>query len=54
MKVIVFLTMPIDPSSDDISIQMEYLWSFKELFSRNDSIAVIVSLLEKPLEHLER
>ncbi|XP_059067114.1 uncharacterized protein LOC131079685 isoform X2 [Cryptomeria japonica] len=53
VKVIVFLTMPIDPSSDDISLQMEYLWSFKELFSRNDSIAVIVSLLEEPLEHLE-
>ncbi|KAH9307878.1 hypothetical protein KI387_035789, partial [Taxus chinensis] len=53
VKVVVFLTMPIDPSSDDVSLQMEYLWSFKELFSRNDSIAVIVSLLEEPLERLE-
>lgn len=53
VKVIVFLTMPIDPSSDDISLQMEYLWSFKVSFSCNDAIAVIVSLLEEPLEHLE-
>lgn len=53
VKVIVFLTMPIDPSSDDISLQMEYLWSFKASFSCNDAIAVIVSLLEEPLEHLE-
>lgn len=53
VKVIVFLTMPIDPSSDDISLQMDYLWSFKASFSCNDAIAVIVSLLEEPLEHLE-
>jgi len=53
VKVIVFLTMPIHPSSDDISLQMEYLWSFKASFSCNDAVAVIVSLLEEPLEHLE-
>lgn len=53
VKVIVFLTMPIDPSSDDIALQMEYLWNIKASFSRNDAIAVIISLLEEPLENLE-
>ncbi|XP_020522243.1 uncharacterized protein LOC18433200 isoform X3 [Amborella trichopoda] len=53
VKVMVFLTMPIDPTSDDISGQMEYLWNIKVAVTRNDAIAVIVSLLEDPLEHLE-
>lgn len=49
-----FLTMPIDPASDNIPQQIEYLWSLKEAVTRNVTIAVIVSLLEDPLEHLER
>ncbi|KAL5999069.1 hypothetical protein ACLOJK_010019 [Asimina triloba] len=54
VKVLVFLSMPIDPASSDISQQIEYLWSLKKAATRNDTIAVIVSLLEEPLEHLER
>lgn len=54
VKVLVFLTMPIDPASDNIPQQIEYLWSLKEAVTRNVTIAVIVSLLEDPLEHLER
>ncbi|XP_058100318.1 uncharacterized protein LOC131245111 isoform X3 [Magnolia sinica] len=54
VKVLVFLTMPIDPASSDISQQIEYLWTLKKATTRNDTIAVIVSLLEDPLEHLER
>ncbi|XP_077228993.1 timeless family protein isoform X2 [Tasmannia lanceolata] len=53
VKVLVFLTMPIDPTSDDIPQQIEFLWRLKAAVTRNDTIAVIVSLLEDPLEHLE-
>ncbi|RWR93245.1 Timeless protein [Cinnamomum micranthum f. kanehirae] len=54
VKILVFLTMPIDPASDNIPQQIEYLWSLKSAVTRNVTIAVIVSLLEGPLEHLER
>ncbi|XP_068659821.1 uncharacterized protein [Aristolochia californica] len=54
VKILVFLTMPISPDSDDIPRQMEYLWGLKAAITRNDTIAVIVSLLEGPLERLER
>ncbi|XP_073109120.1 uncharacterized protein [Elaeis guineensis] len=54
VKILVFLTMPIDPSSDDIAQQIEYLWELKAAMTRNVTLAVIVSLLEDPLEHLER
>lgn len=54
VKVLVFLTMPIEPGSNDISEQIEYLWGLKKSITRNDTVAVIVSLLESPLENLER
>ncbi|XP_068665351.1 uncharacterized protein [Aristolochia californica] len=54
VKVLVFLTMPISPDSDDIPRQMEYLWGLKAAITRNDTIVVIVSLVEEPLERLER
>ncbi|KAK1286793.1 hypothetical protein QJS10_CPA03g00256 [Acorus calamus] len=54
VKVLVFLTMPIDPASDDVIEQIEYLWSLKAVMTRNVTIAVIVALLEDPLEHLEQ
>ncbi|XP_024022343.1 uncharacterized protein LOC21394741, partial [Morus notabilis] len=54
VKVLVFLTMPIEPSSNDISDQIEYLWRFKSSITCSDIVAVIVSLLESPLENLER
>ncbi|KAK9145270.1 hypothetical protein Sjap_005173 [Stephania japonica] len=54
VKVLVFLTMPIDPTSNDIPQQIEYLWGLKASVTRNDTIAVIMSLLEAPLENLER
>ncbi|XP_008802054.2 protein timeless homolog [Phoenix dactylifera] len=53
VKILVFLTMPIDPASDDIAQQIEYLWDLKAAMTRNVTVAVIVSLLEDPLEHLE-
>ena len=49
-----FLTMPIEPTSKDISQQLEYLWGLKSLVTCSDIVAVIVSLLESPLENLER
>jgi len=50
----VFLGMPIEPTSNDISQQIEYLWGLKASITCSDAIAVIVSLLESPLENLER
>ncbi|CAJ1976983.1 unnamed protein product [Sphenostylis stenocarpa] len=54
VKVLVFLTMPIEPSSTDISQQLEYLWGVKSAVTNSDVAAVIVSFLERPLENLER
>ncbi|KAM0861691.1 hypothetical protein ACQ4PT_045741 [Festuca glaucescens] len=53
VKVLVFLTMPVEPSSEDVAQQIEYLWDLKAALTRNVAIAVIVSLLEDPLDHLE-
>ncbi|KAK9665372.1 hypothetical protein RND81_14G108100 [Saponaria officinalis] len=53
VKVLVFLTMPLEVSSKDVNQQLEYLWSIKSAVTSSDVVAVIVSLLEKPLEHLE-
>lgn len=49
-----FLTMPIEPASNDILQQIEYLWELKSSITSSDIVAVIVSLLESPLENLER
>ncbi|KAL6848915.1 hypothetical protein ACP4OV_021498 [Aristida adscensionis] len=54
VKVLVFLTMPVEPSSEDVAQQIEYLWDLKAALIRHVAIAVIVSLLEDPLDHLER
>ncbi|OAY48388.1 hypothetical protein MANES_06G155000v8 [Manihot esculenta] len=53
VKVLVFLTMPIEPSSVDIPQQIEYLWDLKSAITSSDTVGVIVSLLEGPLENLE-
>ncbi|KAI6696421.1 hypothetical protein NL676_016540 [Syzygium grande] len=53
VKVLVFLTMPIEPMSSDIALQIEYLWDVKSAISMSDTVAVTVSLLESPLENLE-
>ncbi|KAF5798186.1 hypothetical protein HanRHA438_Chr07g0300331 [Helianthus annuus] len=53
VKVLVFLTMPVDPTSKDIPQQIEYLWGLKSLITSSHAIPVIVTLLESPLEHLE-
>ncbi|KAG0490615.1 hypothetical protein HPP92_007478 [Vanilla planifolia] len=53
VKILVFLTMPVDPASDDVAQQIEYLWDVKAALTRKVTIAVIVSLLEEPLGHLE-
>lgn len=46
--------MPIESSSNDIPQQIEYLWGLKSAITCSDTVAVIVSLLEGPLENLER
>ncbi|KAJ7974108.1 Timeless protein [Quillaja saponaria] len=53
VKVLVFLTMPVEPTSTDISQQLEYLWRLKSSITCSDIVAVIVSFLESPLENLE-
>ncbi|XP_078431748.1 timeless family protein isoform X2 [Wolffia australiana] len=54
VKVLVFLTMPIDPASDNIAQQIEYLWHIKAAITRNVVVGIIVALIEDSLEHLER
>lgn len=51
--MLVFLTMPIEPDSDDVPQQIEYLWGLKSAITFSNIVAVIVSLLETPLENLE-
>ncbi|XP_061996707.1 uncharacterized protein LOC133714583 [Rosa rugosa] len=53
VKVLVFLTMPVEPTSNDILQQIEFLWELKSSITSSDIVAVIVSLLESPLENLE-
>lgn len=53
VKVLVFLTMPVEASSKDYNEQLDYLWGIKSAITSSDVIAIIVSLLEKPLENLE-
>ncbi|KAI3458065.1 hypothetical protein Pfo_014728 [Paulownia fortunei] len=53
VKVLVFLTMPVEPTSIDIPQQIEYLWGLKSAITFSDIVPVIVSLLESPLENLE-
>ncbi|KAL2527378.1 timeless family protein [Abeliophyllum distichum] len=53
VKVLVFLTMPVEPASNDIPQQIEYLWGLKAAVAFSDAVPVIVSLLETPLENLE-
>ncbi|KAL6123153.1 hypothetical protein ACLB2K_075676 [Fragaria x ananassa] len=52
LKVLVFLTMPVEPTSNDVLQQTEYLWELKSSITSSDIVAVIVSLLES-LENLE-
>ncbi|CAK7324064.1 unnamed protein product [Dovyalis caffra] len=54
VKVLVFLTMSIEPSSGSIPQQVEYLWGLKAAITCSDTIPVVVSLLEGPLENLDR
>ncbi|KAL2632945.1 hypothetical protein R1flu_004424 [Riccia fluitans] len=54
VKVLVFLTMPIDPASAQVSLQEEYLQHFRAALLDYETIPVVMSLLEDPLQHLER
>ncbi|CAL5364455.1 unnamed protein product [Camellia sinensis] len=54
VKVLVFLTMPVEPTSNDIPQQIEYLWGLMSSITCSDIVPVIVSLLESPLENLEQ
>ncbi|XP_020570997.1 protein timeless homolog [Phalaenopsis equestris] len=53
VKILVFLTMPVDSASEDVALQIEYLWELKAALTREVAMAVIVSILEEPLGNLE-
>jgi timeless len=54
VKVLVFLTMAVEPSSEDVAQRLQYLWDLKAALAHNVVMTVIVSLLEDPLDRLER
>lgn len=54
VKILVFLIMPVDPTSHQVAKQVEYLQLFKASIVEGDAIAVVVSHLEEPLQNLER
>ena len=54
LKVLTFLTMPLDFESDHVHMQLKYLKRIKECFLANDAVAVIVGLLTKPLARYPR
>ncbi|KAK3137961.1 hypothetical protein QOZ80_5AG0362620 [Eleusine coracana subsp. coracana] len=41
-------------TAEDVALQIEYLWDVKAALTRSVAVAVIVSLLEDPLDRLER
>ncbi|CAM8896515.1 unnamed protein product [Rhodiola kirilowii] len=53
VKILVFLTIPVDPTSSDLSQQIEYLWELKSSITNSHTVPVVVSILEKPLHNLE-
>ena len=54
LKVLTFLTMPIEPQSDLLSEQCKHLKRIKQCFLANDALAVIVGLLAGPLSRYPR
>lgn len=52
-KILVLLTMPVERTSEDIPLQIEYLWGLKASITSSHIVPVILSLLEGPLENLE-
>ncbi|XP_062019569.1 uncharacterized protein LOC133736146 [Rosa rugosa] len=44
VKVLVFLTMPVEPTANDILQQIEFLWELKSSIMSSDIVVVIVSL----------
>ena len=54
LKILTFLTMPIDPTSDHLHVQCRYLKRIKDCFLANDAVAVIVGLLSRPLSRYPR
>uniref|UniRef100_A0A7N0TEM8 Timeless N-terminal domain-containing protein n=1 Tax=Kalanchoe fedtschenkoi TaxID=63787 RepID=A0A7N0TEM8_KALFE len=53
VKILVFLTIPIDPTSNEIPQQIEYLWQLKSSITTSHIVPVTISILENPLHNLE-
>uniref|UniRef100_A0A7S3UDF9 DEK-C domain-containing protein n=1 Tax=Picocystis salinarum TaxID=88271 RepID=A0A7S3UDF9_9CHLO len=49
LKIMVFLTMPLDPHSEEINKQAEHLKQLKEAMVEEDVIAIVTSMLHEPL-----
>ncbi|KAL0032107.1 hypothetical protein WJX77_005423 [Trebouxia sp. C0004] len=54
LKVLTYLTMPIDPASENKMMQAEYMQLVKEAFMEKDAMAVIVGLVAEPLSRHPR
>ncbi|KZV33466.1 protein timeless [Dorcoceras hygrometricum] len=53
VKILVFLTMPVEPTSTDVPEQIDYLWGLKSAITNSYTVPVVVSVLESPLHNLE-
>ncbi|BDA45591.1 Topoisomerase 1-associated factor 1 at N-terminal half [Coccomyxa sp. Obi] len=49
LKVVTFLTMPVDPDSDNHGLQVEIMHDVKDAFLAQDALAVVVALVTQPL-----
>ncbi|KAK9830387.1 hypothetical protein WJX72_011470 [[Myrmecia] bisecta] len=49
LKVVTFMTMPVDALSDNRTLQVEYMQQVKEAFLGQDAMAVVVGLVADPL-----
>ncbi|KAL0021485.1 hypothetical protein WJX79_010302 [Trebouxia sp. C0005] len=54
LKVLTYLTMPIDSASENKMLQAEYMQLVKEAFMEKDAMAVIVGLVAEPLSRHPR
>ena len=49
LKIMVFLTMPLDPHSEEINKQAEHLKQLKDAMVEEDVVAIVTSMLHEPL-----
>ncbi|KAK9842310.1 hypothetical protein WJX81_005935 [Elliptochloris bilobata] len=50
LKVVTFLTLPLEPESENPALQVEHMTAVKEAFLARDALAVVVALVAEPLQ----